>query len=115
MIDINSVLIEGDITGDPVFWDAPDGKAEVCTFSIASSRSYKGDGGLLEEEVCFFDVEARSKLAEGCYSRGHKGCGVRVVGRLKQERWDGDDGRLHTKVIIAAEHVEFKPDRRTEG
>jgi single-strand DNA-binding protein len=37
-----------------------------------------------------------------------KGRGVRVVGRLKQDRWAGPEGQGRSKVSIVAEHVEFK-------
>jgi single-strand DNA-binding protein len=38
-----------------------------------------------------------------------EGRGVRVVGRLKQDRWTGPEGQARSKVSIVAEHVEFKP------
>ncbi len=41
-----------------------------------------------------------------------KGRGVRIVGRLKQERWTGTDGKNYAKVKIVADHVEFKPQFR---
>jgi single-strand DNA-binding protein len=56
-----------------------------------------------------------AKLAENCRSLGHKGRGVRVVGRLKQDRWNSADGKAHSKVSIVAEHVEFRPEFRKEG
>jgi single-strand DNA-binding protein len=68
----------------------------------------------LEKEVSFFDVETWSKLAENCYNLGHKGRGVRVVGRLKQDRWTGTDGKPRSRVTIVAEHVEFRPDFKKE-
>ena len=40
---------------------------------------------------------------------GAKGRGVRVVGRLKQDRWVGKDGKNYSKVKVVAEHIEFKP------
>jgi single-strand DNA-binding protein len=68
----------------------------------------------LEKEVNFFEVETWSKLAESCYNLGHKGRGVRVVGRLKQDRWIGTDGKPRSRVTIVAEHVEFRPDFKKE-
>jgi single-strand DNA-binding protein len=108
MNHINSILIEGDMTREPQFRTAPEG-GPVCTFTIASNHFYKSEGGL-EKEVGFFDVETWGKLAENCRVFGRAGRGVRAVGRLKQERWDGDDGRFHAKVFIVAEHVEFMAD-----
>jgi len=70
----------------------------------------------MEKEVGFFDVEAWGKLAEACSNHGRKGRGVRVVGRLKQDRWVGTDGKNHAKVAIVAEHVEYRPDfKKTAG
>lgn len=34
---------------------------------------------------------------------------MRVVGRLKQDRWTDADGKGHSRIFIVAEHVEFKP------
>ncbi|MDR2842352.1 MAG: single-stranded DNA-binding protein [Spirochaetaceae bacterium] len=108
MNNLNSILIEGNLVKDPVFRSTTKG-TPLCTFCLASNRFYKQESGL-EKEVSYFDVEAWSKLAENCRSLGHKGRGVRVVGRLKQSRWNGADGTLRTRISIVAEHVEFKPD-----
>ncbi|MCL2880686.1 MAG: single-stranded DNA-binding protein [Treponema sp.] len=112
MNNLNSILIEGNLVRDPLLRSTPKG-TQVCTFTLASNRFYKQDTGL-EKEVGFFDVETWAKLAENCYSLGHKGRGVRVVGRLKQDRWDGNDGKSHSKISIVAEHVEFRPDFKKE-
>ena len=108
MNNLNSILIEGNMVRDPLFRSTPKGSS-VCNFTIASNRFYKQDSNL-EKEVGFFDVEAWGKLGEACNSNGKKGRGVRVVGRLKQDRWTGNDGKNHTKVAIVAEHVEYRPE-----
>jgi len=77
--------------------------------SLASNRYYKQDTGF-EKEVSFFDVETWAKLAEACHAKGKKGRGVRVVGRLKQSRWNDPEGKTHSRVSIVAEHVEFRPE-----
>ncbi|MDR1803667.1 MAG: single-stranded DNA-binding protein [Treponema sp.] len=108
MNNLNSVLIEGNMVKDPMIRSTPKG-TQVCNFSIASNRYYRQDSNM-EQETGFFDVEAWGKLAEACISKGHKGRGVRVVGRLKQGRWTGDDGKYHSRVSIVAEHVEYRTD-----
>lgn len=108
MNNLNSILIEGNLVRDPLYRSTPKG-TPVCTFSLASNRFYKQDTGF-EKEVSFFEVETWSKLAENCFALGHKGRGVRVVGRLKQERWQGADGKPRSKILIIAEHVEFRPE-----
>jgi single-strand DNA-binding protein len=113
MNNLNSILIEGNLVRDPLLRSTPKG-TQICTLSLASNRYYKQETGF-EKEVSFFDVETWARLAEACYSKGKKGRGVRVVGRLKQDRWTGPDGKSHSRVTIVAEHVEFRPEFKKEG
>jgi single-strand DNA-binding protein len=112
MNNLNSILIEGNLVRDPLLRSTPKG-TQICTFSLASNRFFRQDSGL-EKEVSFFDVETWAKLAEHCYNLGHKGRGVRVVGRLKQDRWNDANGKPHSKISIVAEHVEFRPEFKKE-
>jgi single-strand DNA-binding protein len=113
MNNLNSILLEGNLVRDPLLRSTPKGTS-VCTFTLASNRFSRQDSGM-EKEVSFFDVETWAKLAEYCYSQGRKGRGIRVVGRLKQDRWNSADGKAHSRVTIVAEHVEFRPDFRRES
>jgi len=108
MNNLNSILIEGNLVRDPECRTTPKGTA-VCKFPIASNRFFRQESGM-EKEVSFFDVESWGKLAESAANLGKKGRGVRVVGRLKQERWQDGEGKAKAGVIIVAEHVEFRPD-----
>jgi len=108
MNNLNSILIEGNIVREPQYRTTPKG-TPVCTFSLASNRYFKQDSGF-EKEVSFFDVETWAKLADQCNNQGKKGRGVRVVGRLKQDRWTGNDGKPRSRISIVAEHVEFRPE-----
>jgi single-strand DNA-binding protein len=113
MNNLNSILLEGVLKEDPLYRVTPKG-TPVCTFSIASNRYSRIDGNL-QEEVSFFNIEAWSKLADMCNEKGHKGRGLRVVGRLKEDRWTDHDRKQHSKVVIVAEHVEFRPEVKEEG
>ena len=112
MNNLNSILIEGNLVKDPLLRSTPKG-TQVCTLRLASNRFYKQENGF-EREVSFFDVETWSRLAEACYAKAKKGRGVRVVGRLKQDRWNGPDGKPYSKISIVAEHVEFRPEFKKE-
>lgn len=110
MNSLNSILVEGNLTKDPVLNTTPKGTA-VCNFSVASNRFYRSDDEL-QKEVSFFDVEVWSRLAERCADELSKGRGVRVVGRLKQDRWQDQEGNPRSRIKIVAEHVEFRRPRK---
>ena len=120
MNNLNSILIEGNLVKDPELSYTPKGTA-VCKFTVACNRAFKQDDQL-QKEVSFFDVSTWTRLAEVCGEYLKKGRGVRVVGRLKQNKWTDADGKPHSRVEIVAEHVEFKPqfkkqdgDQASEG
>jgi single-strand DNA-binding protein len=113
MNNLNSILIEGNLVKDPELSYTSKGTA-VCKFAVACNRSWKQDDQL-QKEVSFFDVSTWTRLAEVCGEYLKKGRGVRVVGRLKQDRWTDPDGKPHSRVLILAEHVEFKPQLKKEG
>ena len=107
MRDLNSIIIEGNLTRDPEFRETPKG-TPVCMFSLASNRYYRTDEDT-RQEVSFFNVETWSRVAESCNEYLKKGRGVRVVGRLKQDRWVNQEGQNCDRIKIVAEHVDFKP------
>ncbi|NQT57471.1 MAG: single-stranded DNA-binding protein [Bacteroidetes bacterium] len=107
MNNLNSVIIEGNLTRDPEEVSTPKG-TPLCKFTIATNRYYKNGEQQQQQEVSFFAVETWAKLASSCSSYLEKGRGVRVVGRLKQERWTGTDDKRHERIVVVAEHVEFK-------
>jgi len=107
MNNLNSILIEGNLVRDPELSYTAKGTA-VCKFSVACNRFFK-QGEETQKEVSYFDVSCWTRLAEVCSEYLKKGRGVRVVGRLKQDRWTDADGKGHSRIEIVAEHVEFKP------
>lgn len=112
MNSLNSILLEGNLVRDPESKTLSAG-SQVCNFCLASDRFYK-QADSTEKEVSYFDVEAWSKLGLTCSQNLRKGRGVRVVGRLKQDRWTDPEGKTRSKVKIVAEHVEFKPVKKEE-
>ncbi|MDA8425587.1 MAG: single-stranded DNA-binding protein [Treponema sp.] len=109
MNSLNSILIEGNLVRDPESKALATGTT-VCDFTVATDRFYKQNEEL-EKEVSYFDVEAWARLGQACSENLKKGRGVRVVGRLKQDRWTDPEGKSRSRIKIVAEHVEFKPQR----
>jgi single-strand DNA-binding protein len=108
MNSLNSIIVEGNVVRPPEIRETAKG-TPVCTVGVAVNRWYKGTDGVLQKEVSFFDVDTWGQLAKACSETCQKGRGIRVVGRLKQSRWQDSEGKNKSKVCIVAEHVEFKP------
>ena len=106
MNQLNSIIIEGNLCNTPEIKEIAN-KSKLATFSMAVNRYYKKADGTFEQEVSYFDVEARGNLVESVGKNASKGCGCRVVGRLKQDRWKDGNGKSFSKVSIVAEHIDF--------
>ncbi|MGA2764830.1 MAG: single-stranded DNA-binding protein [Spirochaetia bacterium] len=112
MNNLNSLLIEGNLVRDPELSYTPKGTA-VCKFTVASNRFFKQEQET-QKEVSFFEVTTWARLAEVCGEYLKKGRGVRVVGRLKQDRWTDPEGKPRSRIYVIAEHVEFKPQLKNK-
>lgn len=107
MNSLNQIILEGNVCRKPEKRSFENG-FRVCTFPLAVDRRYKNQDGQMTEEVSYFDVDTYGNLADACEKWCPTGRGVRVVGRLKQERWKTDEGQAKSRIKIIAEHVEFK-------
>ena len=113
MNQLNSVMLEGNLTRDVEVKDFVAG-FKVAQFTIAANRTYKNSNGELVDEVSYFDIKAYGNMAEMFSDKLKKGRGVRIVGRLKQERWKDKNGKACSKVVVIAEHIEVKPLTETK-
>ena len=97
---LNKAIVIGNLTRDPELRYTPSGAA-VCTFSIATNRSYVTDGER-KEEVDFHRIVSWNKLAELCSQLLKKGNRVFISGRLQNRSWEGQDGaqRQVTEIVI---------------
>lgn len=114
MNQLNSIILEGNVVRQPELVEPTEG-FKVCKLSIAVNRLFRKENGETSEEVSFFDVECTGKMAEICEKNSTKGRGVRVVGRLKQNRWKDGDGKSHSRTFVVAEHLEFKVSVPADG
>ena len=104
------LLVEGQLTSDPELAYKAKG-FPVCAFEIGVVRHSK-EGEELLKEVCFFEIQTPGKQGERCTEKLSARSGVRVVGRLKEQRWTDDRGDEQRKVYVVAEHVEIKPEEK---
>lgn len=82
MPELNSVIIAGNLTKDPIFRQTTNG-TPVVNFSIASNRRYRDSKDEWQEDVCYVGIVAWNKLAESCRDKLKKGNAVLVEGELQ--------------------------------
>lgn len=108
----NRVELIGNLTRDPELRFTPNGAA-VCTFSIATNRTYISEGEK-KEEVDFHRLVSWNKLAELCNQLLKKGNRVFVSGRLQNRSWEGTDGQTrYVTEIVVEDMIVLTP--RTNG
>lgn len=86
----------------------------MANFGLATNERFKQDGEL-KERVCFVDVVTFGKTAENACQYLVKGSGVIVDGRLQQQRWQGEDGKNHSKHEVIANQVTYLPKPGGQG
>lgn len=112
---VNKVILIGNLTRDPELKYTPNGTA-VCTFGVATNRSWATATGELKEDVQFHRILAWQKLAELCNKILAKGRKIYLEGRLTYRTFVGKDGlqRSITEIILD-DFVVCDDRRKVEG
>lgn len=108
---LNRVQLIGNLTRDPELRYTPQGAA-VCTFGLATNRSWTTDGGEKKEDAEFHKIVAWNKLAELCSQLLTKGRKVFVEGRISSRSWTGQDGAQRNTTEIVIEDMIILDNRR---
>lgn len=114
MPELNSVVIAGNLTKDPVFRHTTNG-TPVVNFSIASNRKYRDANNQWQEEVCYVGIVAWNRLADSCNNRLKKGSAVLIDGELQSHLLKSDDGHSRNIVEIKARRIQFLNKRTVAG
>ena len=102
----SKAIITGNITRDPEL-RATTGGTQVCSFSVAVNRSYKGSDGSDKEQVSFINCVAWGKPGEIIAQYAKKGSGILVSGRLEQRSYEAKDGSKRSTTEIVVEDFNF--------
>ncbi|MBN2160481.1 MAG: single-stranded DNA-binding protein [Spirochaetes bacterium] len=103
MYNYQTVTIEGNATRSPEMKKTKTGK-NVCHFSVAMNHYSKENA---DPQVSFIDVETWDKLAEVCANSVTKGRRIMVVGTLRQDRWEGQDGKKQSRIKVVGRELRF--------
>jgi len=100
-MDLNKVMIIGNITRDPEMRSTPAGQS-VCSFGVATNRTWKNQQGEKQSKPEFHNIVAWGKLAETCSSYLKKGSRIYAEGRLQTRSWDDPSGvkKYRTEIVI---------------
>ena len=113
MRNFNLTVLEGRLVSDPELRYTQNGTA-LCSFSIANNNDYYKDDEL-QKQVNFVDVTTWAKLAERCNECLKKGNRIIINGRLKQDRWQDDNGGNRSKISIVGNQVQFLDLKNGDG
>lgn len=111
---LNRVQLIGNLTRDPELRYTPQGTA-VCTFGLATNRSWTTDGGEKKEDTEFHRIVSWNKLAELCSQLLTKGRKVYVEGRISSRSWTGQDGAQRNTTEIVIEDMIILDSKRGAG
>lgn len=100
---INSLILDGVVKGEPHFLE----EHNVLNFTVETTRYYKNRAGEDVIETSQFKVVVYGRM---CELPLKDGSGVRVVGRLRENKWT-DGGVKHSEIQIVAEHIEIKKEK----
>ena len=108
---LNKVMLIGHIGRPPEMRYTPSGRA-VTTFSVVTSRSWNTANGERRTETDSFPVVAWGNLAEICHQLLHKGQQVYIEGRLKNHRWQDEEGNSHLRTEVVANEMIILGERK---
>lgn len=86
-----------------------------ATFRLGSTPRYRDrrDGEWHDHETVWMTVKVWRTLAQNVSSSVQRGEPVVVVGRLRAETWDGEDGQPHRRDVLEASMVAHDLNRGT--
>ena len=102
----NKVILMGNLTRDVELRTTPSGQ-NVASFSLAVSRSWKGQDGQQQEQTSFINCVAWGKAGEIIAQYVKKGDPLLVSGRLDQRSYEDKDGNKRQAVEVNVEDFNF--------
>jgi single-strand DNA-binding protein len=103
-MNLNKVMLIGNVTRDPEVRTTPNGQ-NVATIGVATNRRWNDQSGQKKEEVEFHNVVVWRKLADIVGQYVKKGSKIYVEGRIKTRSWDDQSGQKRYRTEIIADNI----------
>jgi hypothetical protein len=98
--DLNSILLEGTVSGKPCV--DGEGEAKRCSFVVSSLRYVENGENTRKQETRVCVMVRNSAMVQAVLKHVYDGRNLRIVGWIAVD----EDGC----VYIEAEHVEYRPE-----
>jgi len=107
-------MLIGNLTRDPELRYLPNGTA-VCTFGLATNRSWKDANGQVQEDAEFHNIVAWAKMGEICHQLLAKGMMIYIEGSLSTRSWEDESGTTKYKTEIRADEMKLLDPKGKSG
>lgn len=104
-------LLIGNVGRDPEQRYTQTGTMTV-SFSIAVNNRRRNPDGSYQDETEWYRITAAGRLAEICQQYVTKGSQLYVEGRLRVDRWTGQDGQPRTTLDVFANDIQLLGSRQ---
>ena len=106
-MNVNKILITGNVTADPELRYTPSGKA-VLSASVANNEYYNDAQGQEQKVTTFVNLEVWGKPAENFGKLVKKGQEVYAEGKLRMDDWtDKQTNARRTRLFLLVENWQF--------
>ena len=109
----NKVILMGNLTRDVEMRTTSSGQ-NVANFSLAVTRSWKGQDGQTQDQTSFINCVAWGKPGEIIAQYVQKGAPLLVSGRLDQRSYEDKDGNKRQAVEVVVEDFNFVSGGRSD-
>ena len=111
---LNKMFLIGNLTRDPEIRYTSSGAA-MCSFGIATNRTWKDSEGEVKEEAEFHNLVSWNKMAEICYQILAKGMMAYIEGELRTRNWETDSGETRYRTEIKINEMILLDNRGKSG
>ncbi len=105
-MNLNKAFVLGNLTRDPELRQTPGGQS-VCSFSIATNRTFKNKAGEQQKEVEYHNIVAWGRTGELIAQYMKRGSQILVEGRLQTRSWEAKTGGKQYRTEIVCESMQF--------
>ncbi|HFG1074028.1 TPA: single-stranded DNA-binding protein, partial [Klebsiella pneumoniae] len=95
----NKVILMGRAGKDAELRYTPNGTA-IASLTLATEISYSDNEGKEQKETEWHDIVIFGKKAEAAGKYFKKGMMLYFVGRIRNNKWQGTDGKMRSNKVI---------------